>query len=127
MWNIQANIYMDEEAKQKDPVIGDLLEKVMKKLVTSLHSGYVYQFIVQLLRSIKASLSGPAQAFYEREFGFFQKITEISGLIRYSTYSLCLITVNYVTFCRPYPKPERKKACLDALRVIQLEPGMIYT
>jgi len=41
MWNIQANIYMDEEAKQKDPVIGDLLEKVMKKLVTSLHTGHI--------------------------------------------------------------------------------------
>ena len=33
MWNIQANIYLDEEAKQKDPVIGDLLEKVMNKCV----------------------------------------------------------------------------------------------
>ena len=26
MWNIQAYIYLAEEAKQKDPVIGDLLE-----------------------------------------------------------------------------------------------------
>ena len=33
MWNIQANIYLDEESKQKDPVIGDLLEKVMNKCV----------------------------------------------------------------------------------------------
>lgn len=33
MWNIQANIYLDEEAKQKDPVIGDLLERVMNKYV----------------------------------------------------------------------------------------------
>ena len=33
MWNIQANIYLDEEAKQKDPVIGDLLEKIMNKYV----------------------------------------------------------------------------------------------
>ena len=27
-------------------------------------------------------------------------------------------------FYRPYPKPERKKVCLDALRVIELKPGM---
>ena len=33
MWNTQANIYIDEEAKQKDPVIGDFLERVMNKWV----------------------------------------------------------------------------------------------
>ena len=27
---------------------------------------------------------------------------------------------------RPYPKPERKKVCLDALKVIELEPGTVY-
>ena len=44
MWNIQANIYLDEEAKQKDPVIGDLLEKVMNKYVhTNIHT-FVYTF-----------------------------------------------------------------------------------
>ena len=37
MWNIQANIYLDEEAKQKDPVIGDLLERVMNKYVYLLY------------------------------------------------------------------------------------------
>ena len=40
MWNIQANIYLDEEAKQKDPVIGDLLEKVMNKYVQFMY--YMY-------------------------------------------------------------------------------------
>ena len=38
MWNIQANIYLDEEAKQKDPVIGDRLESAMNKYVCM----YVY-------------------------------------------------------------------------------------
>ena len=38
MWNIQANIYLDEEAKQKDPVIVDRLESVMNKYVCM----YVY-------------------------------------------------------------------------------------
>ena len=29
-------------------------------------------------------------------------------------------------YYRPYPKPERKKACLEALRVIELKPGTLY-
>ena len=46
MWNIQANIYLDEEAKQKDPVIGDLLERVMNKYVdyTCTYTLYVHMY-----------------------------------------------------------------------------------
>lgn len=59
-----------------------------------------------MTKSIVASLSGPAKAFYEREFDFFSKITNISGEIR------------------PYPKgAERKKACLEALKKIKVTPG----
>uniref|UniRef100_A0AAR5P953 PI3K/PI4K catalytic domain-containing protein n=1 Tax=Dendroctonus ponderosae TaxID=77166 RepID=A0AAR5P953_DENPD len=44
--------------------------------------------------------------FYEREFDFFDKITNISGEIR------------------QFPKgPERRKACLDALSRIKVQPG----
>jgi len=77
--------------------------------------------------------------FDEREFSFFHKITEISGLIRYfmyinliivSTYFCAVQYINYLMFIvdsshRPYPKPERKKVCLDALKVIELEPGTV--
>ena len=42
MWNIQANIYLDEEAKQKDPIIGNLLEKVMNKYVYVLQCMQAY-------------------------------------------------------------------------------------
>ena len=48
MWNIQANIYLDEEAKQKDPVIGDLLERVMNKYVAmpTVHMSFVIALVI---------------------------------------------------------------------------------
>ncbi|VDL61058.1 unnamed protein product [Hymenolepis diminuta] len=55
---------------------------------------------------ITKRFSGPALEFYKREFEFFDQITGVSGEIR------------------PYPKgPERKKACLEALKKIKLQPG----
>ncbi|KAL5111912.1 Phosphatidylinositol 4-kinase alpha [Taenia crassiceps] len=55
---------------------------------------------------ITKRFSGPALEFFKREFTFFDQITSVSGEIR------------------PYPKgPERKKACLEALKKIRLQPG----
>lgn len=63
----------------------------------------LFDVLEALCNSILAELSGPAKQFYEREFDFFDKITSISGEIR------------------PYPKgPERRKACLEALRKIKV-------
>lgn len=86
IWNMQTNMYMDEDMHQKDPNLYDILDA--------------------LVNSIIASLSGPAKKFYEREFDFFGKITSVSGEIR------------------SFPKgPQRKKACLDALRKIEVQRG----
>ncbi|XP_067015107.2 phosphatidylinositol 4-kinase alpha [Anabrus simplex] len=86
IWNMRTNMYKDEDMLQKDEALFDTLEALTKSIVSS--------------------LSGPAKQFYEREFDFFSKITNISGEIR------------------PYPKgPERRRACLEALSKIQVQPG----
>ncbi|CAB3991377.1 Phosphatidylinositol 4-kinase alpha [Paramuricea clavata] len=59
-----------------------------------------------IMQKITESLSGSALDFYKREFDFFEKVTGISGEIK------------------PLPKPQRKQACLDALRKIKVESGV---
>jgi len=86
MWNLETNMYMDEEGDEKDPVMYDKLLPVRKNIVDL--------------------FSSQAKAFYEREFGFFNSITNISGIIK------------------PYEKGrKRKEACLKALEDIKLEGG----
>ncbi|CAG9769001.1 unnamed protein product [Ceutorhynchus assimilis] len=86
IWNMKTNMYTDEDMQIKDPILFELLESLTNNIV--------------------GELSGPAKMFYEREFDFFDKITNISGEIR------------------PYPKgPERRRACLEALSKIKVQPG----
>lgn len=87
IWNMKTNIYTDEDSKNIDPDIGTKLEELIEK--------------------ITSSLSGPALRFFEREFDFFNRVTNISGEIR------------------PYPKgDERRKACREALKKVTLQPGV---
>nr|XP_023019758.1 phosphatidylinositol 4-kinase alpha [Leptinotarsa decemlineata] len=86
IWNMKTNMFVDEDMMQKDHVLFETLESITNSIV--------------------GDLSGPAKLFYEREFDFFDKITNISGEIR------------------PIPKgAERKKACLEALSKIKVQPG----
>jgi hypothetical protein len=62
IWNLTTNVYRDQDAKVKDPQIGELLES--------------------LIKDIKNSLSGPEKEFFKREFEFFQEITDVSAKIK---------------------------------------------
>ncbi|XP_001355556.2 phosphatidylinositol 4-kinase alpha isoform X2 [Drosophila pseudoobscura] len=62
IWNMQTNMYMDEDQMHRDPNL--------------------YEALDLLSQNIIASFSGAAKRFYEREFDFFGKITAVSGEIR---------------------------------------------
>ncbi|XP_030382082.1 phosphatidylinositol 4-kinase alpha isoform X1 [Scaptodrosophila lebanonensis] len=62
IWNMQTNMYMDEDQQHRDPNL--------------------YEALDALSQNIIASFSGAAKRFYEREFDFFGKITAVSGEIR---------------------------------------------
>nr|GAT49976.1 atypical/PIKK/PI4K protein kinase [Mycena chlorophos] len=61
IWNMKANCYKDDAAEIEDPM-KPALDKMTDQVVSS--------------------LSGDARAFYDREFGFFNKVTSISGKLK---------------------------------------------
>lgn len=61
IWNMHANSYKDDEGEEEDS-----LKPTLDRMI----------------ESIVAHLSGKAQAFYEREFSFFNEVTSISGKLK---------------------------------------------
>ncbi|KAH7879656.1 uncharacterized protein C8R40DRAFT_1158339 [Lentinula edodes] len=61
IWNMKANCYKDDLAEIEDPM------KPMLDLITT---------------RVVNSLSGEARALYDREFGFFNEVTSISGKLK---------------------------------------------
>lgn len=88
IWNMKANSYKDDDAEVPDPMKPTL------------------DHMVDL---IVGALSGEAQDFYDREFGFFNEVTSISGKLK------------------PYIKKSKaeKKAKIDEeMAKIKVDPGV---
>lgn len=61
LWNMKANSYQDDDGEVPDPM-KPTLDRMTKLIVEA--------------------LSGEAQDFYDREFGFFNEVTSISGKLK---------------------------------------------
>ncbi|CAI5445845.1 unnamed protein product [Caenorhabditis angaria] len=62
IWNMQTNMYTDEDSKNKDPVLFEALNDIMQRIISQ--------------------LEGAARRFHEAEFNLFHKLTAISGTIK---------------------------------------------
>ncbi|SPO31551.1 related to phosphatidylinositol-4-kinase [Ustilago trichophora] len=88
IWNMKANSYKDDNAEEEDPM-KPTLDRMVDNIVNA--------------------LSGEAQDFYEREFGFFNEVTSISGKLK------------------PYikkSKPEKKAKIDEEMAKIKVDPGV---
>ena len=88
IWNMTANAYKDEDSSIEDS-LKPTLDVVKNRMV--------------------ASFSGRDESFYQREFSFFNEITEISGKLR--------------PFIKK-SKPEKKQKIEEELRKIKVEVGV---
>ena len=88
IWNMKANTHRDDNAEEEDP-LKPTLERMMDRIVSG--------------------LSGGAQEFYEREFGFFNEVTSISGKLK--------------PFIKK-SKPEKKAKIDEEMAKIKVDPGV---
>ncbi|KAJ2693700.1 phosphatidylinositol-4- kinase, partial [Coemansia spiralis] len=88
IWNMKANMFRDEESQMPDP-----LNPTFDRIVSDILGG----------------LAGEDRAYYEKEFGFFGKVTGISGKLK--------------PFIKR-SKAEKKRKIDDELRQIRVEPGV---
>ncbi|KAJ2160011.1 phosphatidylinositol-4- kinase [Coemansia sp. RSA 552] len=88
IWNMKANMYRDEDSQ-----VPDSLKPELERIIGIIVDG----------------LSGSDRTYYEKEFGFFGKVTGISGKLK------------------PYikkSKPEKKRKIDEEMRKIKVEPGV---
>ncbi|KAI2785842.1 hypothetical protein POX_h09604 [Penicillium oxalicum] len=88
IWNMKANSYKDEDSQVPDP-IKPTLDRFLDSLV--------------------GSFTAEERDFYDREFSFFNEVTDVSGKLR------------------PYikrSKPEKKEKIEEELRKIKVEVGV---
>lgn len=88
IWNMKANAYKDEDSTVEDP-LKPVLDNVTDNMLIT--------------------FSGADKAFYEREFSFFNEITDISGKLR--------------PFIKR-SKPEKKQKIEEELRKIKVDVGV---
>ncbi|KAI9033277.1 hypothetical protein DFJ74DRAFT_651714 [Hyaloraphidium curvatum] len=62
IWNMNANMFKDDDSKQPDPILKPACDRLIEKIVET--------------------FSVTDREFYEREFSFFNEVTGISGKLR---------------------------------------------
>lgn len=80
-WPIKLK-FASQKYSLKYSVSGGDIWKFVLRGSFSLLPGALFDTLDSLIKDIVSALSGPAKQFYEREFDFFGKITNISGEIR---------------------------------------------
>ena len=105
IWNMDVNMYRDEDGTDKDPVMYKILES-LRSTIGKLFTKEGKTFYYKTFSFLVTGFDSRAKDFYAREFEFFKEVTSVSGKIK------------------NYPKGQaRKVACINALKEVKLRQG----